>query len=236
MFSTYCDSSGKGELPVVTVAGWVASTESWKQFEIDWRIALASFDVPYLHMREFAHSLPPFEHFKGSEGKRAVFLSTLTEIIHSTAIAVLGCLVPTQVFELVNESFYLREEFGNEFTLAALITIINGERVFGLERMQYFFEDGDEGKGSLIDILRKHEHPLPIFQRGSVPLQAADFAAYELYKDYIAGENEPEWKHRMSGKRLFSTRRVLHKYDQSDLASFCETMQVPPRSKRGPLT
>src|SRR5258707_733544 len=63
------------------VAGWAAPVGFWDQAEIDWTLALAKFDVPYFHMREFAHSIGPFAKWKGKEGTRRRFLETLAEII-----------------------------------------------------------------------------------------------------------------------------------------------------------
>ena len=39
--------------PATVVAGFVSTVENWGQWETDWRLALASFDVPYFHMKEF---------------------------------------------------------------------------------------------------------------------------------------------------------------------------------------
>ena len=53
----YCDASGKEEDPILTVAGFVGHVDEWLKFEPAWNAVLKEFDVPYFHMREFAHSL-----------------------------------------------------------------------------------------------------------------------------------------------------------------------------------
>jgi hypothetical protein len=108
-----------------------------------------------------------------------------------------------------------------------------------VNEVQYVFDIGDEGRGRLERLLEKHDHPIPTFQwsrdrneiRGLVQLQAADFAAYELFRDYLIGEDEPSWKHRMSGKELFKTRNFFCKYNEANLHDLCEKLSVPPRSE-----
>jgi len=244
VMSGYCDASGSDDQSVVAVAGWIGSVANWNTFEIDWKIALARFDIPYLHMKEFAHSTGPYQTWKGDEPKRRAFLSTLTDVIHSSARLVIGTLVPTDVFAEINREFCLTENLGNAFTTAALVTILNGQRVFGVGDVAWFFEAGDRGRGPLEDVLERYNHPLPTFRpsrdkqniRGLIPLQAADFAAYELFKDYKVGENQPSWKYRVSAIKLFSFDQLLVKYGASDLRGMCETLAVPPRTTPPPVT
>jgi hypothetical protein len=44
--------------------------KDWEQFEIKRERALVDFQIPYFHMREFAHSTGVFEDWKGKETKR----------------------------------------------------------------------------------------------------------------------------------------------------------------------
>ena len=244
MMSAYCDASGTEDQPVVAVAGWIGPVARWDTFEVDWKIALARFDVPYLHMKEFAHFKGPFETWKGDEPKRRAFLATLTHVIHSSATMIIGTLVPTDVVREVDREFCVTEHLGNAFTVAALVTILNGQRVFGVDQVEWFFEAGDRGRGPLEDMLERYKHPLPTFRpsrdqkgiRGVVPLQAADFAAYELFRDCKTGEGQPAWRYRMSGIKLFSFKQLLVKYSNSNLLDMCEKLAVPPRNKTDPVT
>jgi hypothetical protein len=65
------------------IGGWIASTEEWDRFEIDWKLFLISYKVPYLHMREYAHSIGPFKKWKNTPHLRARFLHEAWEIIRS---------------------------------------------------------------------------------------------------------------------------------------------------------
>jgi hypothetical protein len=63
------------------VAGYAAPVYLWERFEIDWKLALAKFDVQYFHMREFTAFRGPYaEPAWRSEGRRADFISTLATI------------------------------------------------------------------------------------------------------------------------------------------------------------
>lgn len=58
-------------------------------------LARPEFDVPYLHMKEFAHSKPgsPFEAWKGDEPRRAAFLAALAKVIRQSDLAGVGAIV-----------------------------------------------------------------------------------------------------------------------------------------------
>lgn len=69
MFTPYfdCSRSGQGD-GIVVVSGWLSTVEKWEQFTFDWKLVLARFNVPYFHMKEFAHSVIAYaEGWKGEE-------------------------------------------------------------------------------------------------------------------------------------------------------------------------
>ncbi len=57
----YCDASGKERDPILVVGGFVASVDSWLQFDDTWNVSLADFGIQYFHMKEFAHSTGQFK-------------------------------------------------------------------------------------------------------------------------------------------------------------------------------
>lgn len=73
------DGSGDGKTPIQSVGGFIATDVGWKNFETQWEAALEFGGVPYLHMREFAHHLPPYEHFKTGTERRNEFMRRLIE-------------------------------------------------------------------------------------------------------------------------------------------------------------
>ena len=71
----YVDDSGSTEDPAhsaCSIAGFVGTADQWAEFEREWAIQLANFRIPYLHMREFAHHLPPFDQLTNDERKDAL--------------------------------------------------------------------------------------------------------------------------------------------------------------------
>ena len=60
MMTSFLDDAGDYGDPnetITCVAGCVASETAWNELRRDWRSVLADprFDVPYLHMKEYAH-------------------------------------------------------------------------------------------------------------------------------------------------------------------------------------
>ena len=89
----YFDESGKENDPqfadsAVGVGGYVTTVNSWRDIESRWTavLTLPEFGVPYLHMKEFAHSSPgsPFETWKGDEPRRAAFMAALSRVIRQS--------------------------------------------------------------------------------------------------------------------------------------------------------
>lgn len=76
MLTCYLDEAGGKAEGFTVICGWVSTVAQWEQFEIDWRLFLASYKVPYFHMKEFAQSTGPFKKWsdarllKGPKGHR----------------------------------------------------------------------------------------------------------------------------------------------------------------------
>ena len=67
----YFDESGNEELPgYFGVAGLVGSDSQWSVFDRLWKETLETTGAPYLHMREFAHSVDAFTEWKGNKARR----------------------------------------------------------------------------------------------------------------------------------------------------------------------
>jgi len=236
-FTAYFDASrGDG---ITTVAGWLGTTVAWESFDIDWKILLAQYDIPYFHMREFAPSVGPFKKWKGQEGLRANFLRKAVHIIGHSVHYGLGCMIEDAIFAKMNETYALTEVFGNPFCLAARDCLAHANLWLrkdqrGLE-VDYVFEDGDEGKGCLINVLKLNDPPIvPQFapSRGPsarLPLQGADFAAWELLKATKIGEYTPLYKHRASMKALAQIDGMWGKYGEQDLTRLCQELKIPLR-------
>jgi len=152
-------------------------------------------------------------------------------------------MIEDAIFSKVNRTCALVEVFGNPYALAgrdcvahANLWIRKDER--GLD-VDYVFEDGDVGKGFLIDVMKLNNPPvIPRFAPsrtkgvivGLTPLQVADFAAHELLKATKTGEYAPLHKHRASLKALAGIKGWWGKYTEHDLTVLCQDLKIPLRS------
>ena len=65
-YTAYFDGSGSAaDTPVVAVAGFIATSVQWVEFERNWKDACSAFGVSALHMKDYAHSRREFESWKG---------------------------------------------------------------------------------------------------------------------------------------------------------------------------
>jgi hypothetical protein len=205
MLTLYCDASGGSDQPAMMVAGYVSTIGAWESFDTNWRLALAKYGLPYFHMKEFAHFHGPFEGWEAKEGTRRNLLSDLARIIHNHVLFGIACGVKHGAFERVNQEYRLAEVFGCEYALCGRDCVAQAsKRLVGLgyegQPIRYIFDDGDKGKGDLIDVLERDKKATPIFEPslpgkrenhpGLTPLQSADFAAYELLKAVKDGKQQ----------------------------------------------
>jgi hypothetical protein len=207
MSTVYGDGSGSesGERATV-VACFFNSAKNWDEFDRRWRALLERFQVPYLHMREFAHSVGPFTKWKGEEHLRREFLQEALNIIETTGCISFATLVDSDAFVDFERRHGQTRSINGAYVFAARVCLskISGWCQHGRLRkpVEYIFEDGDANQNVLRAIMRQDGEPEPIFrpkisvdpQRSIVPLQAADLLAYELLK----------------GHRDFNTGRLRH--------------------------
>ena len=90
----FFDNSGDAEDPqhkVLTVGGFFANESQWAKFEDSWKTNLSAYQVPYLHMKEFAHFLGPFAIFKDHDEERRNFLRGCISAISGAGITQSVC-------------------------------------------------------------------------------------------------------------------------------------------------
>jgi hypothetical protein len=247
--TAYFDASGGVEHPAVIVAGYISTVGKWNQFDGEWRKALGrrEFNVPYFHMKEFAHSVGPFAEWKGDEQRRRRFINTLISIIAKYAKAGVACGIKESVWDSINQSYPLQETFGCAFALAGRDCVNKvhhwGEKLNNYNRneIRCVFEAGDKGKGNLMRVVEEAQKPLPIFEPGrpqpelshpgTPALQAADFAAWELLKVVASGKDTgPSHQFRVSLRKLSSAVPVSWtQYRNSDFITLLKLGGIKPR-------
>jgi hypothetical protein len=178
------------------MAGFAATAERWKEFDLEWRERLAGDGLTYFHMVDFAHSVAEFRSgWKNNERRRQALLSDLLGLVQSHAYRKFGCVIATEAFAA------LRTAASDSFAptliaLAGRIIVAGVEQWRTREKYQrqaeLVFEDGDLDKGTLMNAVKKITDATPTFRhkkddpaRGIeafTPLQSSDILAYEIIK------------------------------------------------------
>jgi hypothetical protein len=186
--TAYFDASGKKELPVLVVAGFLSPTLVWLRFEKEWKRSLAWYGISALHMKDFAHSTGEFAPWKGEEKLRARFLGDLLRIIKEHVDNSFATAVYMRDYAEIDQEYCLRE-WAHPYAIAGthcIAKIHAWAAEFGLDfsKIDHVFETGDEGKGDLFKLAYEHVSVDPIFKpkEWSVAFQAADLIAYEHFK------------------------------------------------------
>lgn len=181
----------------LVMAGFVSEAGLWDQFDKRWRKRLSDDGLTYFHMQRFAQSSKPFDvGWKNDEKRRQALLRDLLDLIAAHTFRKFVCVVQTSEFEKLSES--TRKRMGRT-PLAIAGTFMAGmakhwclqERP-RLQLPEFIFEDGDDGKGSLISAMENATGRTPIFRhkkdylekgiRAFSPLQASDILAFEIKK------------------------------------------------------
>ena len=234
-FNAYFDASHHDEPKATVVAGYAAPLRLWESFEIDWRLALARYCVPYFHMKEFiakqgAFSDPCWQ----SEARRKEFLTLLIDITKASAMFGVARLLHQSVFDAGDKVYALRGRF-NPFSICALDC---AQRVRSHIRnlysdtapIEYIYDQGDQGKGLLMKEMSKQGLPVPIFRYSkpvkdksdivpTIQLQCCDLIAWELRKADVT-QDDPAFKgYRKSLKALYAQNTTWKAY--KDLGNLC---------------
>jgi hypothetical protein len=198
MMTCYFDESGGVDLGWIFACGYAASVRQWERFEIDWKILLAKYDVPYFHMTECAHFEKHFAKWKNNQSARSCFLRDAAEIVRQNVRHSFVALVSYEIFAAADLYYKLSEIFKSPYSLAgrACVEAAHEELKTGMECV---FADGCPDKEGLIRSMMAYPpyREIPSFKspydskssdqwpegrKGVVPLQAADFLAYESRK------------------------------------------------------
>jgi hypothetical protein len=212
MMTCYFDESGGQDLGWTFVCGYAATVAQWDNFEIDWKLCLAKYNVDYFHMKEYAHFKGPFKGWDAPrmEATRISFMRDASEIIRSNVQRTFVSLVSHNIFEEIDSRYKFSETFGSPYALAgrACIGHANTWRSRTAPApldMEYVFEDGGPDRAGLVRAMTvlppyldapsfkpsRNMKPCkkwPHGRTGIVQLQAADYLAYEMRKLLIDHE------------------------------------------------
>ena len=247
-YSAYFDASVDSEkgIPDIStvVAGFISGVEVWERWEADWRIALAKFDVPYFHMKEFAARQKAYKDVKWrSERYRARFLSTLIEITNSLTLLSISTSIKQSLFDYHNRSFRLDERF-NPYVLCGVKCAVEA-REFVRHTLKsdlpiaYIFDRGNEGWGRLGQEMEKRGLPSPVKKHSrpdpkiddppAIQLQACDLLAWELRREKL---NELKAKQRRRSLKVFiqfPSHKKWFEIGNDALVDLIKTENIPVR-------
>jgi hypothetical protein len=179
----------------LVMAGFISSAEMWDEFDKQWRHRLNQDGLEYFQMRAFAHSRNQFTGWDTQESRRRSLISDLLEIISAKVWHKFACVIPSESFR--SASAETQMALGGHMIAAAAYMIVGGilswkdhNRYGG--NVEYVFEDGDEGRGALVKVIKKEAGVEPLFRpkrddpaksiSAFTPLQASDIYAYEVKK------------------------------------------------------
>jgi hypothetical protein len=202
-YKSYVDDSGDAEDPshsACSIAGFLGTVDQWTEFESQWAILLAHFRIPYLHMREFAHHLPPFDHLTGDERENVLHLFIQT--IKRCNLAGFGAVVrlpdlkrfnrersrqlealPLALYACMNDIYNADPWREVDITLdrfAKPVSVLAKAKEYAATHWS-----SDVSQMMIWHHLKNAES-----FRTVLPLQAADFIAYEIKKNI---ESRREW-------------------------------------------
>lgn len=198
------DASGDKKSAVLAVAGFVSSEKNWRDFSKAWSERLAKDDIEFFRAVDAASYNGPFEHWKErtdrDDLRRALFRD-LMNILKSHVYHRFGCVITNSSFDEMSEE--IRKNFRlTSYTLASLSCGKQFRRwvlrdFAGSDpqmSVRMVFEHGDEGFGDVTAWIEAGPGTIPVarefkkdtvltdgsIRHGFVPLQAADWLAYEL--------------------------------------------------------
>ena len=242
-FTAYFDASGHEEDPqmeVVSVAGFVAPSEVWNEFETKWKERIGQDGLQTFHMSACANLRYAFEGWQ--DLKRQRLLQDLINLIKPLSRK-FGCTIPSKEYKAKLEET-LRQQFN--FTAYVIAGRACAARVREwthrdtsphIANVQFFFESGDKWQPELRERLLADGFPEPIFkpkndrysttgtliELGLVPFQAADMLAYiiflaeKFYRRNTDNWGDKESIHWMLEELLTAVEGQVNRFTLSDL-------------------
>ena len=181
------------------VAGYVADCHRWKRFEREWKRILDEYGAPYLHMKEMANRRNRRSVYYGwSEQKCADFLGCLAFTITSKSgsIRPVSCAIPADEYlKLASKSE--QKEIGHPYHLCLYWVLPGVLELFkdhSREIIDFVFDEKKGLQMKALEVFGVFKHSRRIHgvnmlaglsfydDKIVMPLQAADFLAYEINK------------------------------------------------------
>lgn len=224
MLTLAFDAGGDADTDYLTVAGFASSVKDWDTFSEKWTERLRRDGIKFFRTVDANSFRGPFEHWRELPENERVDLrrklfADLMDIIHSHIYQKFSCTVVNK--DYASTDVRAREEFAESAYSLAARTCEKHARHWLMHdpwwascrniKIASIFElgDGDQNEGKLRERLQKEYGHIPpnfrpkkdtlrddgTMEYGFVPLQAADWLAWELNRatrDYFSGKVQSE--------------------------------------------
>lgn len=197
MHIVYCDDSGTGpDQRTAVAAGFLGSTTQWERFNQQWQSLLAEYGIKQMHRADLESYVGEFRGWNGS--RRTAFVRKAHAIIKKHTYIAVGTGVIKADFEEIMPQ-WAKELFGGAYGWCVNECLVHvGKWCEKLrnpykDRINWVFEAGTVGSGQVVEMLRNlsqdptwgqrlHIGQWSFDDKDSLPLQAADVIAYEVFK------------------------------------------------------
>jgi hypothetical protein len=246
-YSAYFNESTGNKSPILVVAGLLAADAHWALFESEWKAVLGEFGLTAFHMTDFATRRGEFRGM--DERLRQKLLKPLLEIIRSRAAHGFATAVHLEAFKEVfkgNE----RNAIGSPYNLCALSCNLKvgewAKKNYQIEPIALFYDTGNRNSGEVSKTFHEHKtdsnnSPYRLGSltladdQATVPLQAADITAYELWKWLDEHYAEKTRHGRYPLREIFKIPWTIREFDMGVLTELRNHRRGQPGNPRTTL-
>ena len=207
MLRAYFDDSGEEMDPqhkACSLFGYAADGTKWPAFETAWQAALDKAGMPYFHMKEFAHHCGPFAPFRDNEPARRLFIQDLGAAIGSADLQGFGSIIRLADLRKFNQERGLKI---NDYALNLYVSLVDIAETCGDDTADVLLDNATQRKMyKVVEIARSYVDTDPRWKgcddrmtvaplakgitfKEVLPIQAADFIAWESRKDITDLDN-----------------------------------------------
>lgn len=254
MLTGYFDETGHVDDPTlhfVGMAGFVAPSEAWVNFESEWRDALQKAGLKEaFHMRDFAHSNGQFKDWKGQKVKRDLLFGRLVEIIKQTGAKPIGAAVSLRDYEALTadqhsqfrDPYYLTFQICTRGAADRAVFEPPGVRVDMVYAFngEYGTNQGGQAKKLWYAIKENYVNGNKLGSYASsapgevCPLQAADLFAYELCHEFENRIKRPDDSMRWGLRQILKMYNIpmptIRLFDRKELLRVIREGNLPDQT------
>lgn len=196
MLTVYLDDSGTSpNQEIAVVAGYLGSVIQWERFNKRWKALLSKYGIARMHRVDLENFQGEFKNW--TPDRRKEFLKKAHSIIRQCTYVAVGNSVRKADFdEAIPKENFVKKVSGiyGWCAQACIVSIYRWCKRYNYEQpIQFFFEAGTRGQGQVQSMFEHlygnesyrqkwHIAGWSFHDKSLMPLQAADFIAYEYYK------------------------------------------------------